>query len=335
MTADIPDGRLRDLLLVEGFPEGRDPAEAYIARRAPHARATAREVVDAVAALLTSGDGRASTFAWHRLRTVHTPTVRAALEGRYPPPLVARMLAAVRGVLKECVRLGLMPSDEYGRVRVLLTPGSAAPAGRVASRRELRSVLETITDDPSPSTDQNGTLRALLHGRYGQVPEVPPTSGVDTRRRAERRAAAAQLGLRYVTRAEALVHTLHEADRCLRQWTLCAFLEMLRRALDLWSAEYMDRVRVPGGSAGGRETLRGRLRRIADTNPSCQPAIEAVASFLDLVDSPPEERVPSFCPVGSTVVPGSLAATRLQAVHRDLYEQVAALVAATLPDVIV
>lgn len=336
MTADTPHVRLRDLVLSERLPDELDPVEAYVSRRAPKARAAAREVVEAVAALLTAGDGTASTFAWHRLRAVHTAAVRMALEGRYPAPLVARMLAALRGVLQECVRLGLMPAEEFGRLRVLLAPAGGIPSGRTSSRRELRSVLETFADDPAPGADRNGTLRALLHGRHPRAPEgVPREDSEEIRGRAVRAVSAAQLGLRHATRTEALVHVLREADRCLRQWALCAFLEMLRRGLDLWSAEYCHRHGIPGPPPGIPDALGWRLRRIADAAPGVRHLLDTLGTALD-ADAPGlRERTPCVCRVGSTFSPDSLAGARVRSAHRELYDAALALVSATLPDVIV
>ncbi len=336
MTADTPQVRLRDLVLSECFPDALDPVEAYVARRAPKARAAAREVVEAVAAVLTAGDGTASTFAWHRLRAAHTAAVRLALEGRYPPPLVARMLAALRGVLQECVRLGLMPAEEFGRLRVLLAPTGGMPSGRTSSRRELRSVLETFTDDPAPGADRNGTLRALLHGRHGGAPGEPPRGDSEgVRGQAARAVSAAQLGLRPATRTEALVHVLHEADRCLRQWALCAFLEMLRRGLDLWSAEYCHRHGIAGPPPGIPDVLGWRLRRIADAAPGIRGLLGTLGAALDVETPGAGERMPCVCRVGSTILPDSLAGARVRSAHRDLYDTVLSLVSATLPDVIV
>jgi hypothetical protein len=48
------------------------------------------------------------------------------------------MLAALRGTLKECWRLGRMPADDYTRaVDVEPIRGSTIPAGRDLTRAEI------------------------------------------------------------------------------------------------------------------------------------------------------------------------------------------------------
>jgi hypothetical protein len=66
------------------------------------------EALNTIAAVVTSGRADLETMPWAALRYQHTAAVRAALMEKYKPSTANKMLAALRGVLKECWRLGYM-----------------------------------------------------------------------------------------------------------------------------------------------------------------------------------------------------------------------------------
>ena len=57
----------------------------------------------------------AFTFAWHEVRYQHTAALRTALQERYKPATANKSISALRRVLKEAWRLGLLGAEEYGR----------------------------------------------------------------------------------------------------------------------------------------------------------------------------------------------------------------------------
>jgi hypothetical protein len=91
------------------------PAGVYLGRLAPCSRRGQLDALNTIARLLTKGSADAETVNWASLSYPQTAAVRAALVERYAPNTSKRMLAALRGVLKECWRLGLMTHDEYAR----------------------------------------------------------------------------------------------------------------------------------------------------------------------------------------------------------------------------
>ena len=52
---------------------------------------------------------------WGRLRYAHTQAVRTHLAATYAPATANRMLAALRGVLREAWRLGQMSGEDFHR----------------------------------------------------------------------------------------------------------------------------------------------------------------------------------------------------------------------------
>lgn len=95
-----------------------------------------------IAAFVSGGEATASTLAWHELRYQHTALIRATLAETYASATDNKMLSALRGVLKECFRLGYTGAEEYQRARDLPpVRGSALPKGRALSHGKLRRLF--------------------------------------------------------------------------------------------------------------------------------------------------------------------------------------------------
>jgi site-specific recombinase XerD len=142
----------------------RRPAVVYLARfGSPHSRLNLKCSLDLVARLASGGRSDAFGFDWPALRYEHVNAIRAALTERYAPASVNRHLAAVRGVLKECWRLGLMLAEDYQRaIDVEPARGTRLPAGRALSADELRRLFEACADG-SKLGARNSALLAVLY----------------------------------------------------------------------------------------------------------------------------------------------------------------------------
>src|SRR5438309_6350226 len=259
--------------------EAPDPVESYLARRTPRSRQEARDALETMAALLTEGQGTASTLAWHRLTGEHIRNVRRVLTERHPMADANKMLAALRGVLKRCWDLRLMPAEDYQRARAATSEAGQAFAGRSLSRSELRSVFESFEEGPPPASGRGGAVRTLLHGNEGRQDKT--MSGVAASHAASAVRGNAmtmeQLHLRKVAPREAIAHALWEAGVCLRSSAFCACLEMLRKALALWSAEYGEKHGSgTDRSMDGDNALAERLRKIAAENKLYRETIHTI-----------------------------------------------------------
>jgi hypothetical protein len=72
---------------------------------------------------------------WPRLRYRHTIAERALLaDGRYATSTANRRLAALRGVLKKCWRLGHVTAEGFQRVAYLEPVRGSRRAGGLCSR---------------------------------------------------------------------------------------------------------------------------------------------------------------------------------------------------------
>jgi len=129
-----------------------------------------RGALDAIAGLLTDGRCDAVTLDWAALRCPHTTAVRSRLaDGRYAPATANRHLAALRGVLKECWRLGYVTADDFRRAADLeAIRGSRLPRGRALKGGEVRalfdSCVQTAKSAQATIAVRDAALLAILYG---------------------------------------------------------------------------------------------------------------------------------------------------------------------------
>jgi integrase len=149
--------------LVKSDPQAALPVSVYLARLAPSGRRTMRVGLDRTAQILTDGKIRADGFPWHQLRYEHVQAVRARLAEAVAPATANLWLSAVKGVLKEAWKLGLLPAEDYHRaVAVGAVRGTRPQRGRQVGDGELRALFRTCGTDPVGLRDQ--AILAVLFG---------------------------------------------------------------------------------------------------------------------------------------------------------------------------
>jgi integrase/recombinase XerD len=143
----------------------RHPVAVYLARLAPGSRRTMRQALDAVAATIAAPH-TAETLPWPAVGYQHVAAVRAALlEGGKAPATVNKTLAAVRGVLKECWRLGLVDGEHYQRAAdVQGVRATTLPRGRALAGGDLMALMRWCAQDATPRGARDAALLALLYG---------------------------------------------------------------------------------------------------------------------------------------------------------------------------
>ncbi len=143
----------------------RHPGHVYIARLGSGSRRTMVEALNVIAKLVTSGRADLETMPWSGLRYQHTAAVRAALMEKYKPSTANKMLAALRGVLKECWRLGYMTAEDYHRAADVPTIKSQTlPRGRALASGEIAALMNICGRDASPAGARDAALIAVLYG---------------------------------------------------------------------------------------------------------------------------------------------------------------------------
>jgi site-specific recombinase XerD len=163
-TALVP--RDVDTLAVAApLPADRHPAAVYLARLAPGSRRTMLDALNTIAELLTSGRCNAQTLDWSAVRYQHSQAVRAALAERYAAANTNKHLAALRGVLREAWRLGLVGAEDYHRAGdIPAVKGSTLPRGRALNVGELRALFAVCSADKTPAGARDAAMLAVLYG---------------------------------------------------------------------------------------------------------------------------------------------------------------------------
>jgi integrase len=144
------------------------PAVVYLARLSPGSRRTMAAALRRVACLVTGEPERPDAhlrFAWAALRYQHTAAIRARLAETAAPATANKVLAALRGVLREAWRLGQLEAEDYRRA-VDLEPvrGTALPRGRALNRGEVLALVDACKRAPSPAGARDVALLAVLYG---------------------------------------------------------------------------------------------------------------------------------------------------------------------------
>lgn len=118
-----------------------------------------------VASGLGGPEATVLSFPWAELRYQHTAALRSALWDRYAPSTANKILAAVRGVLREAWRLRLIGADDYQRaVDVRVIRGATPLRGRALSAEEFRSLFALCAQDRGPAGIRDAALLGALYG---------------------------------------------------------------------------------------------------------------------------------------------------------------------------
>lgn len=147
------------------LPADQHPALVYLAALAAGSHRTMAHALNQAAGMLTGDRCDLHTMPWHQLRYQHTAALRAWLLQNVSAATGNKTLSAVRGVLKECWQLGLMPTDAYMKaVQVKRIKGErpdAAEVGRAIEAGELRAMLRHCEADPTPAGPRDAVVLGL------------------------------------------------------------------------------------------------------------------------------------------------------------------------------
>jgi site-specific recombinase XerD len=148
-------------------PLSQQPAAVYLSRLgSANSRRTMAGSLREIVGMMTGG--RAAdplAFPWERLRYQDTQLVRTLLAERHAPAGANVAIAALRGVLREAWRLGLMGAEDYHRAADLQgVRGERLPRGRALSAGELRALFGACAQDAGPAGARDAALLAILYG---------------------------------------------------------------------------------------------------------------------------------------------------------------------------
>jgi site-specific recombinase XerD len=141
-----------------------NPVDVYLGRLAPGSRRGIRVALETISKHLSNGTADAPSFDWASLRYQDTAAVRQYLARRYSPKTTNLAISALRGVLKECWRLGLMDDDAYHHaIDIPRVAEENGVAGRSLDIDELLSLFTVCKADLSPAGFRDAALIAVLY----------------------------------------------------------------------------------------------------------------------------------------------------------------------------
>src|SRR6266516_1629651 len=158
----VESAALPALVLPRPLPRDPHPALVYLARLGPGSRRTMAQALGVVAGLVGQ---TVDTLDWSGFRYQHAQAVRARLLETRSPGGTNKILAALRGVLKEAWRLGQMDAETYHRATDLpALRGERLPVGRALSTREFLKLFRACAKDQRPAARRDAALLAILYG---------------------------------------------------------------------------------------------------------------------------------------------------------------------------
>lgn len=144
----------------------QNPAAAYLARLGRGSQRSVRAALGTLAVLLSRDEEvNPLELDWWMVRYQHVKAIRQLLLERYAPATVNRHLVALRGVLAECRRMGLMEEEVYlTAVEVESVKGRpASPPGYIPSTDDVQALFAACTADASPAGARDAALCAVLY----------------------------------------------------------------------------------------------------------------------------------------------------------------------------
>lgn len=159
--------KIDDIQLSEPVPANLHPALVYLGGLSDGSYPTMRHALDTIAGLLTDNNCDALTLNWARLRYSHTAAVRSALQKKFAKATAKRMLCALRRVLKEAYKLGLMELEDYF-LAVDLAPidvPNSPRRGRALDEAEIGELIAVcLPEQPTAIDKRDAALIAILRG---------------------------------------------------------------------------------------------------------------------------------------------------------------------------
>lgn len=160
---------LRSLeLAADAPPRARSPIASYLTSLGRGGRPTQLSALRRIAAFFWGDAARTQLerAPWHELEYVHVQAFRTwMIDHNAAPETTRRHLSALRRVLRECLRLGLMGYEHYQRaIDVPPVRGSRAERGRELTHGELRALFAAARAQRGEEAARNAAVLGLLYG---------------------------------------------------------------------------------------------------------------------------------------------------------------------------
>ena len=141
-----------------------NPVAVYLASLGSGSRRAMKQALRVIAELLTGTETDPASLPWWNIQYQHTQAIRSLLMERYSPASTNKMLAALRGVLRESWRLGFMDAETFHRaIDIKTVKGNTIPKGRSVGSGEIGALVAGCYGDSSPAGIRDAAILALLY----------------------------------------------------------------------------------------------------------------------------------------------------------------------------
>ena len=156
---------VKSLVLSQPLPLTIHPAAVYLRSLSPGSRPTMTSALNAIASLLSDGSCDIYTLDWSALRYQHTAAVQAALLEKYAPATASKIICALRRVLAEARKLGLISEADYAiAIDLPKIRDTRKLRGRALNRSEISALIKVCAEDTSKLGMRDAALIAILRG---------------------------------------------------------------------------------------------------------------------------------------------------------------------------
>jgi integrase/recombinase XerD len=148
-----------------GPARGTHPVDVLCGRAAPSHLPTLRSMLGRMAAHFSDGSQDARSFAWHDLTYAQVAEFRTLLGRQYAPRTANNYLSALKAVLRESKRLGLLDPATFDTLTDQPpVRGETLPAGRHVKTDELELLFKYLATLETASGARDRATFALLRG---------------------------------------------------------------------------------------------------------------------------------------------------------------------------
>jgi len=142
-----------------------NPVDVFLARQAASHRPTAKSMLERMAAYFSHNHQAARAYPWCELAYDQLVELRSKLEREVSLKTAQNYLQTLRGVLKDCRRLGLLGRYDYDTLMELppLT-GERLPAGRHVEAEEFDQLFQYLGTLPDVPSLRDRAALAVLRG---------------------------------------------------------------------------------------------------------------------------------------------------------------------------
>ena len=142
----------------------RNPVAVYLVSLGSGSRRAMKQALRVITEMLTGTEIDPASLPWWNIQYQHTQAIRSLLMERYSPASTNKMLAALRGVLRESWRLGFMDAEMFHRaIDIKTVKGSTIPKGRSVGAGEMGALVSECYGDPGSSGVRDAAILALLY----------------------------------------------------------------------------------------------------------------------------------------------------------------------------